>query len=717
MTDKRRSLKARGSGDLRATRRSNSFERSERYYRITFIIFFTISVILQVAALGPLRETFWGYHLYAFVPPALAFLSWGLLGVVAFLWLRLDRGAATSLQTSHKRIFHPALVVVLVAVVAATIFTTLRSQQRLLGDALPLTVDLPAGEDFHPRQPFMMRLQHVLYKNLGGTFRGEGVSDEDVAFRVVATGSIVAGVIFVFIVFVLCRRIIGTSGTTKRTCFLATLLLLTQGYVLLFFGYVENYTIYLLLIGVYLLTALLHLGRRIPLSVVTLVFLVTMGTHLSTFALIPSYLFLVGWGLYRRERRKDAIVGIAVFVGGWFALDAILRTMSAEFSLWTGLVDITGIARRSQGGGAGLSYMFSWTHIRDFWNEHYLIGPLAAFLFVPAFIHAAATRRLREPIAIFLSLAALSYLAGSWATSEPLLGYARDWDLFAPAGVCYSAAGVYFLTSHVRGTRRVNRLLLVCIVFSALHLAPWVWITHSPARTLERFKTLPLGNGRTEVAVGNFYLRQNDQEEALRWFQKALTVNPSNSNAYAYLGQLHAERGRHDRAAEMLSRSVALRPDKVIFRNNYVLALLELERYEEALTELAWLVEAQPGHLEYWRSFGFVLEKLGRTDKWRSVQEKMLAVIDRKLAARTDDSRLNMEAGVILVGLGRDADAAVRFKRVLLTDPDSANALYNAGIILFQIGKPDEGRGLLRRFLRLHPDHTYATYARQQLEQ
>ncbi|MCZ6765847.1 MAG: tetratricopeptide repeat protein [bacterium] len=92
-------------------------------------------------------------------------------------------------------------------------------------------------------------------------------------------------------------------------------------------------------------------------------------------------------------------------------------------------------------------------------------------------------------------------------------------------------------------------------------------------------------------------------------------------------------------------------------------------------------------------------------------------MIDRNLAAGTDDSRLNMEAGVILVGLGRDADAAVRFKRVLLTDPDSPNALYNAGTILFQIGEPDEGRGLLRRFLQLHPDHPYATYARQQLEQ
>ena len=43
--------------------------------------------------------------------------------------------------------------------------------------------------------------------------------------------------------------------------------------------------------------------------------------------------------------------------------------MSDNFTLWSGLVDIAGVARRSQGGGSGLAYMFSWTHIRDFWRE------------------------------------------------------------------------------------------------------------------------------------------------------------------------------------------------------------------------------------------------------------------------------------------------------------------------------------------------------------
>jgi len=397
--------------------------------------------------------------------------------------------------------------------------------------------------------------------------------------------------------------------------------------------------------------------------------------------------------------------------------------MSDGSSLWRAVRGIVTTALTDQGSGAGLGYMFSAPHLRDFLDEQYLLGPLAAFLFVPAAVCAAMHRRTRgtgrasglrqddsrsregSASGAFLCLAAAVFLAASWTASDPALGYARDWDLFAPTGVTYSVAGLYLLATQVRAGAARARLLACGLLLSFLHLGAWVLVDHSEARSMARFVHLPLGQGRTEVVVGSWHFRNGRTDEAVTWFEKALRANPRNPSAYAFLGYIDAQRGRMDRAADAYREAIQYRPDKPDYRHNEIQALEALGRYAETLPHYEMLARDEPETIENWLGYARALRTLGREPAARDVLQRALARFEAARRRQPDDFERNIDVGALLSALDRREDALECFQRALRVQPDSDTALYNVGSMLVHLGRGTEARPYLERLLQLHPDH------------
>lgn len=697
------------------TGRNDNRADAPAYYRAVFLVLAGSCLVLQAAALGPLRGSFWGFHLYAFVPRAAYVAAWILaaLSAVLMLWPRFRPAAGRRLD--FTRFVPDAAGVALLTAACTLLFWFLRSRQSLLGDSLPLMIDLPGGQDFHPRQPLTMWLQQFFYRFLRGIFSREGGIPEDVAFDTTAAGSVLAGALFVPVAYGLGRALTKGNGASRLTPWLVALLFLVQGYAVLFFGYVENYTFYALAAALFLLTALACLNGARILPVTAILLVLCTGLHLSAVALIPSFLYLVSWSAVNKKTRVDALTGLAAAAVGFVLLEWLLRKMSPGFGLLSGVGQMINVARTPQGGGAGLGYTFSWAHVRDFANAQFLIGPVASFVLVPAVAFALARRAAFPPPAVFLTLVSGVLLAGSWMMSEPLLGYARDWDLFAPAGVCYCAAAVYLIVRHVGNARAANGLLGFAVVISLVQFVPWVWTNHSETAALERFKALPLGHGRTEVAVGNWYLRHREYKDAERWFEMALQVNPNNANANSMMGRIYAREGKFEIAGRYFERAVALRPDKIQFRQYYVRVLLELSLCEEARPHLLWLSGRVPDDVGFWHSEGDVLLRLGCRDVLREVYEPVIRAVQDKLLEHPDNERANIDAGIFLGRLERNEEALVKFQRALAVNPNSAAALFNTASTLSMLGREEEAEPLFRKFLALYPDHDLADHVRSRL--
>ncbi len=614
-----------------------------------------VFLVFQALGAGPLRTTFWGFHLLAFVPVAaaagvfaasLAVLAWLVLApteTAPRFMAPLERAAASRL----------ALPVLAVAMTAALVL--FRSHQTVLGDALPLITDLPAGATFHPREPLTMLVQSTVY---GWFSHGKALpTAEGVATATTSaqTVSIVCGALFILVAFDLVRSIfqpptpaastapdkarqrLAASGR-NATILLGTLALGLQGYALLFFGYLENYAVDALLIAVVLATGVRVLAGRLPLAVPLVAAVLAFGLHLSQIALLPALAILVGFELRSPTRRQAAWRDLAIAALGVVVLDRFLASRPGGMSLWAAAQNILATATNDQGTGGGIGYVLSARHSRDFLNDQFLMGPWAAALFVPGALFAWRRRAFSDRRLVFLAIAAASYLVASWITADPQLGYPRDWDIFAPAGVAYTVAGLALWNAATRSPFTWWRILASVVVLSGLHLAVWVALNHSEPRAMARFATLPLGLGRTEMVLGNWYRRQGNNDEAERWLRRSVEASPRNANSWAFLGQIAADRQDFQGVIAAYTKAVALRPDKLVFRHNLVLAYEYTDQPALAIPHYEILCRTEPNLVWNWMGSASALRRTGHPAEARAVLQRARPILDRYLASSPPDS-------------------------------------------------------------------------------
>jgi Flp pilus assembly protein TadD len=711
------------------------------------------TLALELASWGPLRSSFWGFHLLAFVPlPFAIAIVLATLGGLAILWARVQRtsgargaaqgaphgaakgakkaaAAATASRRTPAPVQGPApeavpalgpldrlaaspLALPLIMVTSAVLFWTLRCNQTLLGDGWLMVSGLPTGVTFHEREPLATAFVQGAYRLVRSGATGPDAVRESI--RAVWLLNSLYGVLFVVVAWGLGREIaiaatavrggVESVRTTRWTQILATLVLVSQGYMLLFYGYLEIYAALSFFVAVYAWTALLCLRGRLPLLVPLAVCLLAIGVHLAGVALLPSLVLVAGLALAgrlpARARRAAAWRDVAIGVGAIVALDLVLRSMAMDYSLWKGVRGILRTAVIDHGGGRGLTYAFSLRHLRDFVNEHALLGPFAASLCLPALFVAARERALHTRGLAFVAVAALSLLVGCWFTSEPLLGYARDWDLFAPAGSLFTLCGLWVLCAATpRDTRA--RLLAAMFLLSAPRLLGWAALNHDEARSATRFAHLPLGNGRTEVTLGNWHLRNGREQEAVQWFEKALRIDPRNSNAYVFLAQHYWRQGDAERAAQFYGQALRFRADKNEYRRDLVNILVSMNRLEEALPHLEVLRQREPHRSWSWTESARVLALLGRTAEGRQMLEAGAAQLEAEVQRRPQDAERVLGLGTLYARLERTDDAARAFCRAAELAPGSVEAVYGCGAALVDLGRGAEAAPFMQRFLAL----------------
>lgn len=579
-----------------------------------------------VAATLWFPRTLWGIHSYAFLPRpvqgwAIGLVLVALLGLVLsrFDWVSRAPGASPSRSVRLWR-------AVGIAGGALALFWIFRIRHTLLGDAHPLTQHLPLGMISHPRQPLAVLLHHFSYE-LGQRMAGTGRTPSSVAFDSVAAESALAGVVFVWVAWLLGRDIVSTrreGGANPWIAIPVSALLLTQGYMLLFFGYVENYTLYALAIGLYLLAGLRFLQGRAPFLPCVLALVLAVALDLAGAIFLPSLAVLAVWGLRRSGSRlamvRDLAIGAVLVVG----LDRLFTALGGDYNARQTFRDAWYLVARGEGGSGSLRYLLTAAHLRDVTNVQLLIGPFAAALLLPLAAHRLVRGGFRDPKLLYLLSATLPALGSAWLFAEPPLGFPRDWDLFSSYGVAYVTAAGYCLAIGPLSNRAFARLASVAAVVSLFHLAPWVALNTSESLALERFKTLPRVRGREEYYVGYWYLTHNDRAQAREWFERAVEVSQSNNAAQYYLGLFAVDDGHFDEGAARFMVCVEVRPSVRIYRMALVDALVLGGHPDRAIGQVRWLVKADPGVWRYWAAYGVVLSGIGRPEEARRALARAL---------------------------------------------------------------------------------------------
>lgn len=582
------------------------------------------AIVLELVGATLMRARWWSVNAWGFLPPGAFVLA--LVAVAAGLLAAWRAGAP--LERGLVRTLGGATPLpgwagtALAAAVAGLACWLLREGHVLLGDGSALVRNIPAGQAFHPDEPLALAIHRAFYLLAGPLFAGGSRTAAEVAHATIGLSSALCGAVFVPVAWALAGQFArgadahgqgAASGPERRAARTTRALLFTvlvsQGYVQLFFGYVENYTFLALALAAYALAALRALHGRVPLLVPAALLVLALALHLSAAVVAPSFAVLVAHRLLDPRGRpaalRDLALGAALFAG----MHLLLARLGHGYD-WTAM--LLALGRRTT--DSTTSYGFHPPTLGQFLQQQLLIGPLGLFLLAPAALAALRLRQWRDGRSLFLAALAPGYVAASLIAGDSNLGVARNWDLLAPAGFVFTLVALGFATRAAWSGEGLRRWLFVLALASLFHTVPWIAVNASAERSLERTKTLPLGLGRSQVLVADWYAAHGREDEALEWYRRALDENPLQNHAHSQLGRIALHRGRYDIAAMAFRDALRSRPTMALYRFQLVDALVRAHELPAARAELDTLLALRPRVAGYRAASAMLWLGLGEAD-------------------------------------------------------------------------------------------------------
>ncbi len=574
--------------------------RGEKLPISVLVAYYATVAAFFVASFYP-EYRVWGISWWAYFPLWVKFL---LLGIGMSAPTVIDRVIDRTLKdrdditpTTYRWLVGGFVVVML------ALFYFLRARTHFLGDGYTLLSLLATDNHFLKLREIGGGIfQYWLFGILG---RG-GETTALLAYRIV---SFTGGIFFLTCLVALTPRLV--SGRLAGILFL--LCVLTCGFSMLFFGYVENYALFAVSVLLYVFSAIRISRREINPMWLIIAQSATVFFHIFGVVLIPVSLYLVlrPTQLWQKVTTAHILVRTAyaaVLAAGLAAVFFYIYTNDLFFKL--ALVPF-----RQDEFTVGHYTMFSLDHLIDVAN---IIPNLVPSILVILTTLEATRRGATLEKLEWLTIGSIFTLCfGSSFIFDAKLGMPRDWDLFAFAGIPLIVGG---LTLLLRTPMKITSLKATGLILTlnVLLLAPRLTCLTYPSMMvqhlenyaeLDKDKTGPLkyilvkyllqnGDSATAGRIVNHWY-QSDPEQVLvsstplgsvpidsaQWvdvLRRAVKRNPSNWTAWGNLGSMLLVQEKYDSAIYCFRVVDGLRPGYPIVHFNLGLAYYRLGAFVKA---------------------------------------------------------------------------------------------------------------------------------------
>ena len=609
-----------------------------------------------VAGLFPDHRV-WGINWWGYFP---SWVPWSLfgVGVVAPGVLRLclrrfDSDSDEIAPAAGDRRF--LLFAGIVTALSGVLFWLLRTRTHFLGDGYAYLSLLAQDIPLVKYRDLGEALAHIGLKQILGL---DGESGALLTFQII---SITAGIGFMLCLVGMARILY--TRYVDRTLFV--LFMASTGPMLLFFGYVENYSLFVLSVAMFSMCGLLVAQGKVRRGVVLPLLVVSCFLHVFGVCLIPSAVYLITSGTRfgahiagLNWRLKVLLTMLAVsavaalffrfFFSDYFFRFAVIPLVPDRFTV--------------QG-----YWLLSLTHVIDFCNLLVLLVP--SLLVVAAAGWSASFRKLigrrdyRYLIVLTASVTTAAFIF------DPQLGMPRDWDLFSFAGIPLALTSIYLILDSRHRPFGGARIVLLSIVLGSLALVPRVVGQAIPEIAIARFNgyaaldmtknmygRITLLKYYEEVGdtaaverereryVNDYPVRQVNHE-GVRWkdrgncaraapfFERALQMNPMYSAAFTNLAMCCQQSGQLDSAVDLFRIAVGLSPFNATINTKLAGAYVQLGELENAAKSLKWAVKIDPDNIDPLLGLIMVYERLGRVDDRLDVLSKLAQLPDAPVGA------------------------------------------------------------------------------------
>jgi hypothetical protein len=581
---------------------------------------FAVFALVAAAAFLP-RAQLWGINHLAFysLPVrllALALIAAAFIPPVASRWYDALIGLSKTLRYGGNGV---DVALMVIAVGSVIMFSVLRTSTNLLGDGQLIAQSFEAAwegnQDVIMRSPKAIIMEERVAPGATLAYYGAAKLVSKLFDKGPVWGlrffNCLLGAFFVYIILGLLRK--GPFSSEIRLWLLVLSLFSTT--MLLFFGYVENYTPLVFAGFLYVLVGFMILHQRARLWLAVVLFLVAFYVHIQAVLFAPSLVYLILWKIVKRRRHI-----VELYAGPVLTAVTVVGAIAAGFTPFGQYY----LPLRGNDQSYGL---FSPVHVADLVNEILILMPILPLIAVMAWTNRTRERSssVRRSETNDKGTGATGWFAmtAEWHFAwlllvpcfvylflfKPEIGMARDWDLFTMTSLGLVPLALLVLNRFFRSTRLqagAASFSTPAIVLYVILGVAWIGINASPARSTARFeRILEYDQTHASYAYENlsiFYYINGNLQRATEMMEKACNIS-HNPRQYVRLAMYYDEMGREDDALELMRRTVAKHPEYGKSRFFYVSLLEKRQLTDELLKAVRDGTKYQPKEAIYWFYF------------------------------------------------------------------------------------------------------------------
>ncbi|HDS02036.1 MAG TPA: tetratricopeptide repeat protein [candidate division Zixibacteria bacterium] len=559
-------------------------------------------------------------------------------------------GGVNSIQSRYLKLksIKKVLVSALIFIVSIGIFYLFRNSTHLLGDGLLRGDELTYGFGYLPlsTEPLTSILHYLFYKIVNPLFGVQNHASIQI-FSCLLGGAFILLAINIF-------------KPKKESGFSPLLAVIGISGIQFFFGYVESYIIpYIgLLIFVWLSYKYFSTGKAF--AAACIVYMIVFISHFSTIFTLPAFLVFLYFGLRNPELKPShKITGIISLI----VMGAVFVYFHYIYVPAFGHIEVGFLLSFTPDG----YWILDPAHLLDILNN-LLLSSTFGLLLLPVIIKHKLWNNINIPARIFSFLLVCGSL-GFLVFIDPKLGFARDWDLFVPAGAVIAIIAVRMahrakeITADYRA--EISIAVLLPMIFSASFIAvnqnlessyrrfEHILQFHAERsafgyeslgghykrfyrnkedlrRAIENYKRAfeLLENPRylTDIAsVYNLYYNSYTDQSISRRFidsieyysKQALKYNDSLHSAFEYLTMASMYREDFERALEYSNRVLRFveKENEAEFRYKRAAIFLNMNDLRGAEKEFLKIIELDPGYSKAYVMLGHIYRQTGQNQK------------------------------------------------------------------------------------------------------
>jgi tetratricopeptide (TPR) repeat protein len=220
---------------------------------------------------------------------------------------------------------------------------------------------------------------------------------------------------------------------------------------------------------------------------------------------------------------------------------------------------------------------------------------------------------------------------------------------------------------------------------------------------LKKLPDLPMLRERIHAKLAGIYLRTSDHKKAVEQLEAIVREDPTNPEAYYYLGYIAYTEKKPAEAADYFGKTILLNPDFPDPYYELALSQISLNKPDEALATLEKARQKFPQNYTLELCTGLAY---GRKKEYKlAVQHYTAAEV---IAKATDPSRLDdqfyFQFGATYERMGDYVQAEQYFEKCLQLAPDSAEAQNYLGYMWAEHDtKLDRARELIEKAVKAEP--------------